>query len=247
MGWISKPTLPKGSVWSDEKTDSWTSNWIKIDLTVKTARGAGDTYYVWIHGRFSHGDNNTFFNSTLYPFVGDDEKQKFTTGATDGGTKDLYYSASSSSSGSISVGISSGSETHTTNNGTKVNAVIPPKLTYLVQYNGNGNTGGSTASQAKVSGTALTLRSNGFTKTGYDFVKWNTAADGSGTSYNAGASYTANDHVTLYAQWVKANIPVYTAAGNQVRQVEKAYTAVNNQIKEVTVYTAVNGQIKTLV
>lgn len=247
MGWISKPTLPTGSVWDNEKTDSWTSNWIKIDLTVKTARGVGNTYYVWIHGRFSHGANQTFFNSTLYPFVGSDEKANFMTGATDGGTKDLYYSASSSDSGTIIAGISSSSGTHTTNVGTRVSAVIPPKLTYLVQYNGNGNTGGSTASQTKVSGTALTLRSNGFTKTGYDFVKWNTAADGSGTSYNAGASYTTNDHVTLYAQWVKANIPVYTAAGNQVRQVEKAYTAVNNQIKEVAVYTAVNGQIKTLV
>ena len=169
------------------------------------------------------------------------------TGATDGGTKDLYYSSSSSGTGHIEVGISSVSKKHTTNVGTKVNAVIPPKLTYLVQYNGNGNTGGSTEGQTKVSGTALTLRSNGFTKTGYDFVKWNTAANGSGTSYNAGASYKDNAHVTLYAQWIKANIPVFTAAGNQVRQVEKAYTAVNNQIKEVTVYTAVNGQIKTLV
>ena len=41
------------------------------------------------------------------------------------------------------------------------------------------------------------------TKTGYDFVNWNTAADGSGDSYNAGDTATLSkaDTVALYAQW----------------------------------------------
>lgn len=37
--------------------------------------------------------------------------------------------------------------------------------------------------------------------TSYTFKNWNTKADGSGTSYNPSASYTANSDVTLYAQW----------------------------------------------
>ena len=37
--------------------------------------------------------------------------------------------------------------------------------------------------------------------TGYSFKGWNTAADGSGTDYAPGASYTADADVTLYAQW----------------------------------------------
>ncbi|MBQ9041230.1 MAG: InlB B-repeat-containing protein [Eggerthellaceae bacterium] len=36
---------------------------------------------------------------------------------------------------------------------------------------------------------------------GYVFDKWNTAADGSGTGYAPGASYTDNDELALYAQW----------------------------------------------
>ncbi|MCD7947697.1 MAG: S-layer homology domain-containing protein [Oscillospiraceae bacterium] len=43
--------------------------------------------------------------------------------------------------------------------------------------------------------TGLTARS------GYTFQKWNTAADGSGTSYAAGASITVTGDTTLYAQW----------------------------------------------
>lgn len=83
--------------------------------------------------------------------------------------------------------------------------------TYTISYNGNGSTGGSTASQSKDHGASLTLRSNGFTRTGHTFSKWNTKADGSGTSYNAGGSYTTNAAATLYAIWT-AN--TYTVAFN---------------------------------
>ena len=38
---------------------------------------------------------------------------------------------------------------------------------------------------------------------GYSFVGWNTAKDGSGTSYEAGAKIELNAPVTLYAQWKK--------------------------------------------
>lgn len=76
---------------------------------------------------------------------------------------------------------------------------------WTVSYDGNGATGGSTASQTKTYGQSLALRSNGFTKTNYNFSKWNTAANGSGTSYNAGASYTGNAALKLYAQWTLAH------------------------------------------
>lgn len=79
--------------------------------------------------------------------------------------------------------------------------VSVPAATYSVTYNGNGNTGGSTSSQTKTYGTALTLRSNGFTRTGYAFKRWNTTSSDSGTAYNAGASYTANAAIALYAIW----------------------------------------------
>lgn len=42
----------------------------------------------------------------------------------------------------------------------------------------------------------------GLTKTGYTFAGWNTAADGSGTSYSSGQAFTmGNANVTLYARW----------------------------------------------
>ena len=76
--------------------------------------------------------------------------------------------------------------------------------TYAVTYNANSATGGTApAAQTKTHGTGLTLATNSgsLLRTGYTFAGWNTAANGSGTPYAAGGSYTANTAVTLYATW----------------------------------------------
>lgn len=71
---------------------------------------------------------------------------------------------------------------------------------YNITYNSNSGSGAPSA-QTKIYGTNLTLSSTKPTRTGYTFTGWNTKADGSGTSYAAGATYTSNAAVTLYAQW----------------------------------------------
>lgn len=119
------------------------------------------------------------------------------------------------------------------------------QITYPVTYNGNAADGGSTASQTKVWGTPLTLQANGFTRTNYTFLYWNTAADGSGTTYNAGASYTANAVLTLYAIWKKNNIPVFINDSGTIIQVEKAFINDGGTIKECIVYQNLNGTIAT--
>lgn len=43
-------------------------------------------------------------------------------------------------------------------------------------------------------------------KMGFDLKEWNTAADGSGTSYVAGSSYRTNKALKLYAQWIPNGI-----------------------------------------
>jgi len=76
-----------------------------------------------------------------------------------------------------------------------------------VSFNGNGNTGGSTAAQQCLYNASCTLNSNGFTKTGYTFTGWNTKADGSGTSYSSSGKFTAG--TTLYAQWRINKLYIY--------------------------------------
>ena len=71
---------------------------------------------------------------------------------------------------------------------------------YTISYNANGGSGAPSA-QTKDGGIDLTLSSTMPTRSGFAFTGWNTKADGSGTSYTSGATFTGNANTTLYAQW----------------------------------------------
>ena len=83
--------------------------------------------------------------------------------------------------------------------------------TYAVSFNGNGSTGGSVpVDQTKTHGIDVSVSSNtgSLVKTGYTFGGWNTAANGSGTSYAASATYGVDAAVTLYAKWTADSLTV---------------------------------------
>lgn len=77
--------------------------------------------------------------------------------------------------------------------------------TYTVKYNANGGSG-APGNQTKTYGVTLKLSSTVPKRTNYTFKGWSTSANGS-VVYAAGANYTANAAVTLYAVWELA----YTA------------------------------------
>jgi uncharacterized repeat protein (TIGR02543 family) len=75
-------------------------------------------------------------------------------------------------------------------------------------FNANGATAGFMARQFETS--AANLDANQFTRTGYQFAGWNTAANGSGTPYADGANYDFGVSDVLFAQW----IPLVTYRAN---------------------------------
>ncbi len=75
---------------------------------------------------------------------------------------------------------------------------------YTVIFNGNGSTSGSMANQTFKYDVAKNLSNNAYIRTGYEFVGWNTQANGEGTAYTNGQSVknlTTDGEITLYAQW----------------------------------------------
>lgn len=71
---------------------------------------------------------------------------------------------------------------------------------YLVMYNANNGVGSMEADEVKP-GQSTVVAENQFVREGYDFVAWNTKADGSGDAYAPGDRLTPENHTLLYAQW----------------------------------------------
>jgi hypothetical protein len=100
-----------------------------------------------------------------------------------------------------------------------------PSVTYTVTYNGNTRTSGSVpvdGSSPYISGSSVTILGNSGTlsKTDFIFSGWNTAANGSGTSYSEGDTFTINANTILYAKWIDAAPPsaptsLSSVGGNQ--------------------------------
>ena len=89
---------------------------------------------------------------------------------------------------------------------------------FYVHFDANGGTGTMANQEFTISAPATPLTTNAYTRTGYEFRGWNTAADGSGTHYDdeqavRDLSNIDNDIVTLYAQWMRI---AFNRSGNVV-------------------------------
>ena len=69
-----------------------------------------------------------------------------------------------------------------------------------VTFNANNGTT-DTLEQSVAELTSTKLSKNTFTKIGHNFSKWNTKADGSGTSYTDEQEISISEDLVLYAQW----------------------------------------------
>ena len=78
---------------------------------------------------------------------------------------------------------------------------------YSVTYDANGGSGAPSA-QEKRTDIDLTLSSTVPTRTGYTFDGWATSADGV-VAYAAGATYTGNADLSLYAKWTANTYSVH--------------------------------------
>ena len=131
------------------------------------------------------------------------------TGYTFGGW-DIYV-GSTSQNANIAAGGTLSTDYVSAQNGTvTLKAKWNPK-TFSVNFNGNTNSGGSTAAQSYTSGTAQALRANGFTKSYTVTYNYNGATGGNGTSNgtvtysfkgwntSAGSTSTSGDTTTVGA------------------------------------------------
>lgn len=90
-------------------------------------------------------------------------------------------------------------------------------INYTITYNGNGFTSGTVPTDTNnynIGGTISIAGSNGLARTGYTFLGWTVAADGTGTVMTSGYGLTVgSSDVTVYAKW-SANTYTITYLAN---------------------------------
>ena len=99
-----------------------------------------------------------------------------------------------------------------------------------VSYNANGGVGTMESVTGDV-GSKIVIRQSGFTRSEYTFTGWNTQADGKGTAYKAGDSFTLTDKDTvLYAQWSKNSVSAGTGTNGTAKPTDIPKTGDNSNL-----------------
>ena len=110
-----------------------------------------------------------------------------------------------------------------------------------VSYDANGGTGTMESIIGDV-GSKIVIEQNGFARSGYTFTGWNTQADGKGTAYKAGDSFTLTDKDTvLYAQWSKNSGSAGTGTNGTAKPTDSPKTGDNSNLALWFVLLLVSG------
>lgn len=240
MGWSYSSISAN---WGNEKyIGLLTQTDYRISATCWSARGVGNTFYLKLNVNFLTRKGSSVYSPQpkFRVRAGIDSETYYSPGSP--GTETLYYTGSGSGT-SITVYVFSIKSDGSSQGNIQDDVSIPAVATFTVTYNANNGTSASQTA-TKTSGTDLTIIGCPFTYDKYKFVKWNTAADGTGTDYAAGSAYTGNAALTLYAQWEKATVPLYLNVGGDVLESDGLYIRVGDDVCEVEgVYIRVGDDI----
>lgn len=147
---------------------------------------------------YINNDNEPVWSASKEGGVGEMKTHEYTDGEHDNAYDVTYTDWTSDDAGTW---------TRTGTPKCKYCGFVKPKFeekAYDLSYDLNGSEDKQTADFATVehvTKTAVTAEQP--VRKGYSFVGWNTAKDGSGTSYAADATVELSAPVTLYAQWKK--------------------------------------------
>ena len=90
--------------------------------------------------------------------------------------------------------------------------------TNTIEVTYDANISGVTAkTYAEIKDNEHLAKASSFSRAGYTFTGWNTAADGTGTAYAVGEKIPSTKSITVYAQW-KLNAPTVSVTGNATKQ-----------------------------
>ncbi len=153
----------------------------------------------------SGSDGNGLWFSTGSTIPGSAPTAKATTSSVSAWT-DISYTVSTGDGicGETAFYIYRATSTSTTFQNFTITRASTTK--YTLAYDANGGSGSMPAHEFASGTTVYAGQNAGFTPpTGKIFKCWNTEAEGGGTEYKEGDSFTLSANTTLYAQWITAS------------------------------------------
>ncbi|MEE1174608.1 MAG: DUF6035 family protein [Paludibacteraceae bacterium] len=96
--------------------------------------------------------------------------------------------------------------------GRTVRPVVRAKKIYNLMFEGNGGVGVMKRIKVKHF-DKVEIPNNEFLNHGYEFIGWNTKADGTGDSYKSDDTINLYSNTTLYAQWIEVNCNMHNGHG----------------------------------
>lgn len=104
------------------------------------------------------------------------------------------------------------------------------QLQVKLTYDANGGEGAIDPATG-AAGESVTVAENVFTRSNYTFTDWNTQADGKGTAYKPGDSFTLTDKDTvLYAQWSKNSGSAGTGTNGTAKPIDSPKIGDNSNL-----------------
>ena len=204
------------------RTNTFTSGMLFNTFAEAMAKGSNSVTWTMYNGETTttlSANNGSDSYTTNYVYI-----DKLTITATYVDAYDVTYDANGGTGAPAAQKKIQGTNlTLSSTQPTKASTSSTSTSTITVSYNNNG--GSSTPSSG--TGTKTTV-----TTTPYSFTTWNTAANGSGTSYAAGATYTSDAALSLYAQYSAG-----TASSTVTNPKITVASAISRAAADVTGYT----------
>lgn len=220
---------------STEKFTNGNVSGCSIKITYTSSGGGGSTTYTLSSAVTPTGAGSVSLDKTS---LEEDET------ATATATANAHFSFTSWSIAGEGATLSSPTTNPTTVTMGTANATVTATFTEDPKYNitYNANYTGATDEPVVVSEYAdesVTIAPySTFTRAGYAITSWNTAADGNGTPYSAGDSYTMTSAgLTLYAQWTAGATGTIVFSNSAVEINAASVTGDDNLGNEWTITT----------
>lgn len=218
-------------------TAQWSINSYYLDLNGRLSSDGGSTYEI-SGGIAGYGTVQVFINDVPQPGRRSDYYTDHPYGTT------YVFGNILADTGHVYEGVYSGSTSGTIGAGNVSTYLQFRTNKYYIAYNLMGGTG-SINNQIKIYGTDLILSTAIPSKSGYDFLGWDTSSSGTTVVYSSGDTLTSDLStddgvtVTLYAVWrvtIPSNVRFTTATATGPFNINLVWTCTGLNITNYTVY-----------